>query len=76
MLILSRKPGEAIKINKDIEIKILDVNGDKIRIGIAAPDNVKILRSELVPTAENNQEAACASTPDITNSLAALINKD
>ena len=77
MLILSRKPGEAIKINEDIEIKILDINGDKVRIGIAAPGDVKILRSELVPIAENNKEAADSpKAPNISDSLASLIHND
>lgn len=45
MLILSRKSGEALIINEEIEIKIIEVNGDKVKIGISAPQNVKILRS-------------------------------
>ena len=51
MLILSRKSGEALIINEEIEIKIIEVNGDKVKIGINAPQNVKILRSELRQTA-------------------------
>lgn len=77
MLILSRKSGEAIKINEDIEIKILDITGDKIRMGIDAPSNVRILRSELVLTAENNREAADSpKNSNITDSLASLISND
>ena len=57
MLILSRKSGEALIINEEIEIKIIEVNGDKVKIGINAPQNVKILRSELRQTVESNKDA-------------------
>ncbi len=63
MLILSRKPGEALNINEEIEIKIIEINGDKVKIGISAPGNVKILRSELCQTMESNKDAATGVTP-------------
>lgn len=63
MLILSRKPGEALNINEEIEIKIIEINGDKVKIGISAPENVKILRSELCQTMESNKDAATSVTP-------------
>ena len=58
MLVLSRKTNETIKIGDDIELRILEVKGDTIRIGIEAPKNVDILRGELVESiAETNTEA-------------------
>jgi carbon storage regulator len=58
MLVLSRKTNETIKIGGDIEIRILEVKGDTIRIGIEAPKNVDILRGELVQSiTETNTEA-------------------
>lgn len=63
MLILSRKLGESIYINEDIEIKIVEVLGDKVKIGINAPRDVKILRSELRQTVESNHEASSAINP-------------
>lgn len=58
MLVLSRKTNETIKIGDDIEIRILEVKGDSIRIGIEAPKNVDILRGELVQSiTETNTEA-------------------
>ncbi|MCI7803795.1 MAG: carbon storage regulator CsrA [Oscillospiraceae bacterium] len=63
MLILSRKPGEALDINGKIEIKIIEINGDKVKIGINAPDDVKILRSELCQTMESNKDAASSVNP-------------
>jgi len=58
MLVLSRKANETIKIGDDIEIRILEVKGDTIRIGIEAPKNVDILRGELIQSiTETNTEA-------------------
>ncbi|MCG7344356.1 carbon storage regulator CsrA [Sporosarcina sp. ACRSL] len=58
MLVLSRKTNETIKIGDEIEIRILDVKGDTIRIGIEAPKHVDILRGELVQSiTETNTEA-------------------
>ncbi|PIC62953.1 carbon storage regulator [Sporosarcina sp. P13] len=58
MLVLSRKVGETIKIADNIEVKILEVKGDTVRIGIEAPKSVDILRGELVQSiTESNTEA-------------------
>ena len=58
MLILSRKKGESIKIGDDIEIFVSEIKGDKVRLGISAPDDMKICRTELYLTMENNKEAS------------------
>ena len=58
MLILSRKKGESIKIGDDIEIFVTEVKGDKVRLGISAPEDMKICRTELYLTVENNKEAS------------------
>ena len=58
MLILSRKKGESIKIGDDIEIFVAESKGDKVRLGISAPDDMKICRTELYLTVENNKEAS------------------
>ena len=47
MLVLSRKKGESIIIGDNIEISIIDIQGDTIRIGINAPREVQIYRKEL-----------------------------
>ncbi|VDH00954.1 Carbon storage regulator homolog [Lysinibacillus sphaericus] len=58
MLVLSRKPNETIKIGDGIELKIIEVKGDVVRIGIEAPRSVDILRGELVQSiSESNSEA-------------------
>lgn len=58
MLILSRKKGESIKIGDEIEIFITEIKGDKVRLGISAPEHMKISRTELYLTVENNREAS------------------
>jgi carbon storage regulator len=47
MLVLSRKKGESICINDDIMITIVDIRGDKIRLGIQAPREVPVHRKEV-----------------------------
>ena len=64
MLVLSRKAGESIRIGEGVEIKVIEVAGDKVKIGIEAPSEMKILRGELYLTIEANQEAAKALTLD------------
>ena len=48
MLVISRKINEKIKIGDDIEIVILSIDKNQVKIGIEAPKNVSILRSELL----------------------------
>lgn len=59
MLVLGRKPKESIRIGDDIVITVLAVDGEKIKIGIDAPNSVRILRQELYDTvkAENLRAA-------------------
>jgi carbon storage regulator len=47
MLVLTRKPGEGIVIGDDIVIKIIEMKGGAIRVGIDAPRNKKIYRQEI-----------------------------
>ncbi len=58
MLVLSRKKGESIKIGDDIEIFVSEIKGDKVRLGISAPPDKKITRTEFYLTVENNKEAS------------------
>lgn len=47
MLVLSRRPGEKIIINGDIEITVVSVKGERVRIGITAPPTVPVDREEI-----------------------------
>ena len=59
MLALSRKKDEAIVINNNIEITIVEVKGDQVKLGISAPKSVPIYRKEVyLQIQEANKEAA------------------
>ena len=69
MLALSRKKNEAIVINNNIEITILEIKGEQVKIGISAPKEVPVYRKEdYVQIQEANKEAVNA------DGLAALKN--
>lgn len=58
MLILQRKIGESLVIDKDITISVVSIDGTRVRLAISAPEHIQILRSELVKAAAANQESA------------------
>ena len=65
MLVLSRKIGEGIVLDKDVTIEILAIDKDRIRIGINAPKETRIFRKELLDETIGINQAA-ASTPAIS----------
>jgi carbon storage regulator len=56
MLVLTRKPGQSIMIGDGVEVQVLSVAGEKVRLGITAPREVPIFRNEVYERIE--QEAA------------------
>ena len=70
MLALSRKKNEALVINNDIEITILDIRGDQVKIGISAPKGVPIYRKEVyLQIQEANKEAMSAANLEALKDL-------
>lgn len=70
MLALSRKKGEALVINNNIEITILEVKGEQVKIGISAPKEVPVYRKEVyVQIQEANKEAMEVSGLDALKEL-------
>ena len=66
MLVLSRKRDEVIKIGDDIEITVVDIRGDKVRLGITAPKEVMVHRKEVYEDIRReNQAAAQVKAEDI-----------
>lgn len=65
MLVLSRKSGESFLIGENVEVFILDVQNEKIKVGIAAPEDIRIIRKELRETEKANRDSAnCCDISD------------
>jgi carbon storage regulator len=63
MLVLSRKLGEEIIINGDIVVKVTDIGGGQVRLGITAPRDVPVLRSEIAESITSFREPEKAAAP-------------
>ena len=71
MLVLTRKPHESIMIGDDIEVRVLSVVGEKVRLGIRAPRHVPVYRMEIyVEIAQQN--AAASSRAEVDEALKRL----
>ena len=69
MLVLSRKPGQQIMIGKDVILKVVDVQGENVRIAIEAPKDIKIYRGEIYKAIveENKQAINNVAKVDLSN---------
>ena len=59
MLVLSRKSGESVCIGSDIEVKVLDIRGGRVRLGFSAPSKVEIQRREIIAAPPGYFETWC-----------------
>ncbi|MFL2870698.1 MAG: carbon storage regulator CsrA [Pirellulaceae bacterium] len=57
MLVLSRKKNESIVINNDITIVVVDIRGDKVRLGVEAPKEVPVHRREVFDAIQRNDNS-------------------
>ena len=64
MLVLSRQRDETIMIGDDIEITIVDIRGDKVRIGISAPTEIPVHRKEVYDAIKKENRAAANIKPE------------
>jgi carbon storage regulator len=64
MLVLSRKKNESIVINDDITIVVVEIRGDKVRLGVEAPKEVPVHRREVFDAIHRNELAAGNKTAD------------
>ena len=70
MLALSRKKGEAIIVNNNVEITVLEVKGDQVKIGITAPKEVPVYRKEVyVQIQEATKDAVSAEGMEALKNL-------
>ncbi len=64
MLILTRRPGEAIRIGDDVEVYVVAVNGNQVRLGIKAPKNVPVHREEIYAKIAGRDEPVAVRADD------------
>ena len=64
MLVLSRRFNETIMIGDEIEITVVDIRGDKVRLGITAPKSVAVHRKEVYEAIKRENRAAAAMRPE------------
>lgn len=76
MLVLSRKKGESLMIGGDITITVLEVQSDKVKIGIDAPKEVTVLRKELFENITLENIAASNITLDQALEVESLLKKN
>lgn len=69
MLVLTRRVGERVLIGDDIELTVLEVKGDSIRLGIQAPRETRIQRAEIVAAVESENVSAARSSADEQQAL-------
>ncbi len=74
MLILSRKPEESIIIADTITVKVVSIEKGVVKLGIDAPHNIRVLRSELVRAVEDSNKQA-SSNPSDESLLQQLVQK-
>jgi len=63
MLVLSRQRDETIMIGDDVEITVVDIRGDKVRLGINAPRHIQVHRKEVYEAIKRENQQAAALTP-------------
>lgn len=72
MLVLTRKLNESIKIGDDVEITVIGVEGDQVKLGINAPRNIDIHRKEIYLAIQEENTAAAAGSLDTLKQLESL----
>lgn len=74
MLILTRKSGQSFHVGDEVTITITEIVGDKVKIGIDAPQTMRVLRGELERTMESNRQAAGLTEESALRALAASLS--
>ncbi|MCI8602623.1 MAG: carbon storage regulator [Ruminiclostridium sp.] len=69
MLVVTRKTEESVIIADNIEVTILEVSKDRVKIGISAPKDVKIIRNELLDTQNINEDSSREISKETLESL-------
>jgi carbon storage regulator len=70
MLVLSRQRDETIMIGDEVEITVVDIRGDKVRLGITAPRHIQVHRKEVYEAIKReNQQAAKVNPADVADAV-------
>jgi carbon storage regulator len=73
MLVLTRKLGESIAIDDHIKIRVVQIKGKQVRLGIEAPKDTKIHREEVYLAIQNQNVESVTTTPTSTKAVAELL---
>jgi len=75
MLVLTRKPNESIMIGEDVEVSVVEVRGDQVKLGITAPKNIKVHRKEIFLAIQNENIDASRSVIDRIGEIGSIFKK-
>ncbi len=73
MLVLTRKLGESIAIDDHIKIRVVQIKGKQVRLGIEAPKDTKIHREEVYLAIQNQNQESVSTHPESTKAVADLL---
>ena len=76
LLVLTRKGNQSIMIGDDIEISVLAIMGEKVRIGIEAPRSIPVFRKEVYVEIQRDQAAAAQDSNEVDQALDRLKSSD
>ncbi len=73
MLIIRRRTGQSVLVGGDVEIEIIEASHGRVKLGIRAPESIRILRKEVLLATEQNRAAAGGAEPEAIAWLAARL---
>lgn len=73
MLVLTRKRGQTIVIGNDIFITVVEIDGDKVKLGIEAPKDISVYRKEIFEAIAAENRSAAGALPEQVSELARLV---
>jgi len=76
MLVLSRQRDETIMIGDDIEITVVDIRGEKVRLGINAPPHISVHRKEVYEAIKREKQARADASGGVPGKVDSLANRE
>jgi carbon storage regulator len=76
MLVLTRRPGQSVMVGDDVVITVLEVRGEVIRLGIAAPRTVQVHREEVYRELQRANQEAASSSDHAALAVTELLRRD